>query len=340
MPIRLSLVATFAVALAPGLVAAQPLGSFTWQMQPFCNVVTATLTRVGTTYTVDGYDDQCGASRRAGVVGIAVTNPDGTIGIDFTVVTTPGGKGVHVTAAVNPASGNGLWADSVGNSGALVFGSPAGAAQGAPARPSSASGLGPASVGRAELAPAAVGAAEIDALQVQRRVTGACASGHALQGINADGTVRCEPLPAPPSSAFTRTSFSFATVSPAGQPPDILASLTFAAPLSGKAFLRARGTCNMVPQWGVENAVNIVPTIGAPGQAFVAFDLGNWAIVRVPSGDPLNGVHQLAWTAERVVDVASGQTYTVTLAGQHEAGATTTSCHGSLTVAFHDADLP
>ena len=340
---RIAVVAAVCAAtLGPAPAWAQSLGTFIWQMQPFCNVVTVTLTQVGTTYTADGFDDQCGASRRAGVVGAGVANPDGTIGIDFTIVTAPGAKGVHVTAAVNPATGHGTWVDSVGNAGAFVFGAPTGPAVSRPSRPTSSSGISPGTVGRAELAAAVVGIAQIDTTEVQTRVTGVCAVGQMLQAINADGSVACMSLPVPVvgGGPFTRTTFAFATVSPAGQAPDTLASVTFMAPVSGLAMLRARGTCNLVPQSGTENALNLVPTIGAPSLAFQAFDIGNWAIVRVPAGDPSDGIHQAAWTAERVVDVIAGQPYTAVLAGRHEAGASATDCHGSLTVVFHDTQLP
>ena len=50
------LVATFGLA---NRAQAQPLGTFTWQLQPFCNVVTVNLTQQGAVYTMDGFDDQC-----------------------------------------------------------------------------------------------------------------------------------------------------------------------------------------------------------------------------------------------------------------------------------------
>ncbi len=47
-------------------------------------------------------------------------------------------------------------------------------------------------VGAAQLAVGAVGAAQINTAQVQARITGTCAVGEYLLGINADGTVACE----------------------------------------------------------------------------------------------------------------------------------------------------
>ena len=54
-------------------VEAQPLGTFTWQLQPFCNVVTVNLTQQGAVCTMDGFDDQCGAAQHAPFVGLATT---------------------------------------------------------------------------------------------------------------------------------------------------------------------------------------------------------------------------------------------------------------------------
>jgi hypothetical protein len=39
---------------------AQPIGTFRWQMQPYCNVVALNVTQIGGVYTLDGFDDQCG----------------------------------------------------------------------------------------------------------------------------------------------------------------------------------------------------------------------------------------------------------------------------------------
>ena len=69
-------------ALAAGLTAltavaveAQPIGTFRWQLQPFCNVVTVNVNQQGAVYTMDGYDDQCGAARRAPIAGLIRVEP-------------------------------------------------------------------------------------------------------------------------------------------------------------------------------------------------------------------------------------------------------------------------
>ena len=57
--------ALFAAAMvfSASAVEAQSLGSFSWQLQPFCNYLTVTVTQQGSLYTLDGYDDQCGARK-------------------------------------------------------------------------------------------------------------------------------------------------------------------------------------------------------------------------------------------------------------------------------------
>jgi hypothetical protein len=44
------LVVVLGVLCVPGLAFAQPVGTFRWQSQPFCNVITLAVTRVGTTF--------------------------------------------------------------------------------------------------------------------------------------------------------------------------------------------------------------------------------------------------------------------------------------------------
>ncbi|MEZ5418230.1 MAG: hypothetical protein R2708_12905 [Vicinamibacterales bacterium] len=114
---------------AAATAGAQTLGTFSWQLQPYCNVVAVTVVQSGAVYTLDGFDDQCGALQRAPVTGLATPNPDGSIGLGLTIVTVPGGRPVHVDARIALATLGGPWIDSGGNTGTLVFG---GAAAGSP----------------------------------------------------------------------------------------------------------------------------------------------------------------------------------------------------------------
>jgi len=101
--------------------AAQSLGVFRWQLQPYCNVVTLNVTQTGSVYTLDGYDDQCGAATRAAAVGTAFPNPNGTIGLGMTVVVTPNAAPLHIQATITLATVSGTWRDSAGNTGPFVF---------------------------------------------------------------------------------------------------------------------------------------------------------------------------------------------------------------------------
>lgn len=137
---------------------AQVFGTFPWQMQPFCNTVTLTLVATPAGFTLDGTDDQCGGPSRASAVGVASFTAGGDVTLNFTVVTAPSGKPVHVSASVSPANGSGTWSDSVGNSGTFAF---FGKMTGLAPRPLPASGLLAASITSAELATGAVTGAKV-----------------------------------------------------------------------------------------------------------------------------------------------------------------------------------
>ncbi|MBP7776314.1 MAG: tail fiber domain-containing protein [Acidobacteria bacterium] len=120
------LVLAFAAMLVPAVPAtAQSLGTFTWQLTPYCNRVVAEVTQNGPHFEIDGYDDRCGAAQRAPLSGIATPNSDGTIGFGLTIVTL-GGTAVHVDARMSLSALSGPWFDSAGNGGTFVFGGPGG----------------------------------------------------------------------------------------------------------------------------------------------------------------------------------------------------------------------
>jgi hypothetical protein len=113
--------AALALVLSPALSLAQPLGTFRWQVQPYCNILSIAVVQQGGLYLLNGNDDQCGAPQQASVVGLAFQNPDGTIGFGLTVVTAPGGSPVHIDATISIATLGGTWRDSNGNNGTFVF---------------------------------------------------------------------------------------------------------------------------------------------------------------------------------------------------------------------------
>lgn len=152
------LLAAAALILSAASGSAQVLGTFPWQLQPYCHVVTITLTSAPMGFTLDGVDNQCGATNQASVVGVAAFNGGGNVTLNFSVVTAPAGRPVHVSAVVSPATGSGTWTDSVGNSGAFTF---FGNVPGLPPRPLPASGLPAAIITTTELADNAVTGAKV-----------------------------------------------------------------------------------------------------------------------------------------------------------------------------------
>ena len=72
LPVRaLAFAVVFPLAHACAAVAQPVLGPLSWQLQPFCNVVTLTLTSGPAGFALDGTDNLCGASNKASAVGVA-----------------------------------------------------------------------------------------------------------------------------------------------------------------------------------------------------------------------------------------------------------------------------
>jgi hypothetical protein len=150
--------AALCLALSSTSAYAQSLGTFRWQLQPFCNVMTVNVTQQGAIYVLDGTDDRCGNGNQPGsAVGIAYLTPQGLLGFGITTV-LPGGTPVHTEATLSLSSLGGTWRDSAGNSGAFVFN---GALPGATPRPIPTGGISPASITNIHIANNAVTTANI-----------------------------------------------------------------------------------------------------------------------------------------------------------------------------------
>lgn len=115
-----------------------------------------------------------------------------------------------MSAIVSPASGNGTWTDSVGNSGTFVFFA---AVAGLPPRPLPASALVPGSIGTSELAAVAVTGAKV-----------------------LDGSLTSVDLADAPRAA------SVEVTSP-GSPttPQVVATVSLTAPAAGTVLVNATG---------------------------------------------------------------------------------------------------
>lgn len=204
--------------LAAPAASAQSI-SAAWQMQPYCNRLALALTpSPAGGLSLQGVDDQCGAVNQGSVVGQASFNGVGNVTLNFTIVTAPSARAVHVSAIASPATGNGTWTDSVGNAGTFAF---FGSVPGLPPRPLPASGLPPGSIGAADLASGAIGQAQLAA----GAVTGAKVADRSLTSIDlADG----------PRAAFVNVlSASVSTT------PQVLATVTLTAPAAGTVVVNA-----------------------------------------------------------------------------------------------------
>ena len=120
-PLAAALSAIVVLGLASDAADAQSLGTFRWQLQPYCNVLTVVVTQVGAVYRVEGTDDQCGAATSASVIGTAFPNPNGSIGFGLNVVAAPSGIAAPIDATITVATLSGTWRDGGGGSGTFAF---------------------------------------------------------------------------------------------------------------------------------------------------------------------------------------------------------------------------
>jgi hypothetical protein len=116
--------------LALGLVAspghAQVLGPFTMQLAPFCNVIAFTVSDQGLTFSLSGFDDNCGGAARLSASGNVFFNSNGSVGGGLSIIAT-GQAASQVALTIDPGGPSGSWTDNTRNAGMLVFGVGSGA---------------------------------------------------------------------------------------------------------------------------------------------------------------------------------------------------------------------
>jgi hypothetical protein len=211
---------------------AQTIGTFRWQLQPYCNVLTLTVTQQGSNYTLDGTDDRCGGGNQPGsAVGLAYLTPLGLIGFGITSV-LPNGTPLHIESTISFTNLSGTWRDSAGNSGTLVF--TAGAPVAGAPRPTPSGGIAPASITNVQIANNAVMGANI----APASITNAHIANNAVTGANIlNGSVTIAELADPPRAAFAdgdqSVTLTFADV--------VVRTVSMTAPAAGRVIVNASG---------------------------------------------------------------------------------------------------
>lgn len=114
-----STVLLFALSLISETAIAQTLGTFRWNLAPYCNVITLTVTQSGAGFSAVGSDDGCGLVQPTAVSANFIANGGSVSGVLMSVPS--GGAALLTTIQVNASSLSGSWSDNAGNSGNFVF---------------------------------------------------------------------------------------------------------------------------------------------------------------------------------------------------------------------------
>lgn len=118
-----TLTATYVALVLTGLAAtsadAQTIGTFRWQLSPFCNVLSLTIVQQESTYQLVGTDDGCGTTSVAPVTGTAIVASASSVVMGFSVISPAAGSRQY-SATINLTNFNGTWSDGDG-SGTFTF---------------------------------------------------------------------------------------------------------------------------------------------------------------------------------------------------------------------------
>lgn len=267
--------------------SAQTIGTFRWQQQPYCNVLTLTITQVGAAYRLEGTDDGCGAPRQASVVGLGFLNPNGTVGMGLTVVTNDGGGSggapLHLDAAISLTSLSGTWRDNTGQTGTWTF--TPGAGSGGAARPApvlapgivTSTALAPSAVTSAALANGSVTAAKFDAAAFNGRFFSTVV---AAGLVSATGTTYVHA--AVSTATVSRTGLgSYRIVLPGLDPgcTGLRGTFVVATPTDANRLARAAGistiSCNTGDSFAQLNTTDLAGAAADSGFTFIVFHSGS-----------------------------------------------------------------
>jgi hypothetical protein len=324
MPRTVALAALFGSCGVVMNAEAQPIGTYRWQLQPYCNVVTIAVVQQGGQYQLDGKDDLCGSSQSASLVGIAMPNPNGSIGLGMTLV-TGSGNAVHVYAAISIGTLGGMWRDSAGNSGVFTF-LTGDRVPGNPRPIPPAGSIPPASITGVQIAPGTIGVTQVNIEQVQARVSGGCGVG-AISAVRAEGAVICAPGDAGP---FKRGLFDEVNVPESAAnfgTAAVLATLTFTAPVTGWAVATGTGYCEGNSL--TTGSTSTVLFIGAPSDLFSRFYI---AVQKLQQASSIQ-THQWPWAIQRDIPIVAGNEYTMVVKAYHGEGpSAATRCTGNVTI--------
>lgn len=115
----------FTAALAAALslssaapAAAQVVGTFSWQTQPYCNVITVTVIQQGPAFQLTGLDNQCGGAASP-VTGTAIFS-GGTVQMGIAVALA-NGRTASLSTSISLGTLSGTWTDDAGLTGTFAF---------------------------------------------------------------------------------------------------------------------------------------------------------------------------------------------------------------------------